>query len=76
MFPQRPGARLRVAADLRDADEVLSSAGKLLDFTQPVGLLFVVVAVNIFTFRQASAELNQSLTAISAHDPAKTTPQP
>src|SRR4051812_7907839 len=40
------------------------------------GLLFVVVAVNIFTFRQASAELNQSLTAISAHDPAKTTPQP
>ena len=40
------------------------------------GLLFVVVAVNVFTFRQASAELNQSLNAISAHDPAKPTTQP
>jgi SAM-dependent methyltransferase len=30
-----------VWADLRDTGEVLSGAGKLLDFTQPVGLLFV-----------------------------------
>ncbi len=30
-----------VRADLRDVDEVLSEAGELLDFTQPVGLLFV-----------------------------------
>ncbi len=30
-----------VRADLRDTGEVLSGAGKLLDFTQPVGLLFV-----------------------------------
>jgi SAM-dependent methyltransferase len=30
-----------VRADLRDVDEVLSEAGRLLDFTQPVGLLFV-----------------------------------
>ena len=30
-----------VWADLRDTDEVLSGAGKLLDFTRPVGLLFV-----------------------------------
>jgi S-adenosyl methyltransferase len=30
-----------VRADLRDVDEVLSRAGELLDFTQPVGLLFV-----------------------------------
>ncbi len=30
-----------VWADLRDTGEVLSSAGKLLDFTRPVGLLFV-----------------------------------
>ncbi len=30
-----------VRADLRDVDEVLSSAGELLDFTQPTGLLFV-----------------------------------
>jgi len=30
-----------VRADLRDTGEVLSGAGKLLDLTQPVGLLFV-----------------------------------
>jgi SAM-dependent methyltransferase len=30
-----------VLADLRDTGEVLSGAGKLLDFTRPVGLLFV-----------------------------------
>ncbi len=36
------------------------------------GLLFVVLAVNIIAFRSASAELNQSLDAIIAHDPAKT----
>ncbi len=30
-----------IHADLRDTDEVLSGAGKLLDFTQPAGLLFV-----------------------------------
>jgi type VI protein secretion system component VasF len=35
------------------------------------GLLFVVVAVNIYTFHSASAELNRSLDAIIAHDPAK-----
>ena len=40
------------------------------------GLLFVVVAVNIYTFHSASAELNQSLDKIIAHDPAKATPQP
>ena len=30
-----------VWADLRDIDKVLSGAGKLLDLTRPVGLLFV-----------------------------------
>ena len=30
-----------VRADLRDVDQVLSEAGELLDFTQPIGLLFV-----------------------------------
>ena len=40
------------------------------------GLLLVVVAVNIYTFHSASAELNQSLDAIIAHDPAKPTTQP
>jgi hypothetical protein len=40
------------------------------------GLLFVVVAVNIYTFHSASAELNKSLDAIIAHDPAAKTSQP
>ncbi len=40
------------------------------------GLLLVVVAVNIYTFHSASAELNQALETIIAHDPAKPTPQP
>lgn len=40
------------------------------------GLLLVVVAVNVYTFHSASAELNQALDTIIAHDPAKTTPQP
>lgn len=40
------------------------------------GLLLVVVGVNIFTFRSASADLNQALDTIIAHDPAKSTPQP
>ena len=40
------------------------------------GLLLVVVGVNIYTFHSASAELNQSLDAIIAHDPAKTAVQP
>jgi hypothetical protein len=29
--------------------------------------------VNIFTFRSASADLNEALGAVIAHDPAKTT---
>ena len=40
------------------------------------GLFLVVVAVNLFTFRSASTELNQALETIIAHDPAKTTSQP
>ncbi len=36
-----------VPADLRDVDEVLAQAGKLLDFGRPVGLLFVAVLHNI-----------------------------
>jgi hypothetical protein len=36
-----------VPADLRDVDEVLSQAGKLLDFSQPVGLMFIAVLHNI-----------------------------
>jgi type VI protein secretion system component VasF len=36
------------------------------------GLLLVVVAVNVYTFYSASAELTESLNTITAHDPAAT----
>ena len=36
-----------VPADLRDVDDVLAQAGKLLDFSKPVGLLFVAVLHNV-----------------------------
>ena len=36
-----------VAADLRDVGEVLGQARELLDFSQPIGLLFVAVLHNI-----------------------------
>jgi hypothetical protein len=34
---------MAVKADLRDVDEVLAKAGQLLDFSKPVGLMFVAV---------------------------------
>jgi type IV/VI secretion system ImpK/VasF family protein len=40
------------------------------------GLLLVVAGVNVYTFHSASAELNQSLDAIIAHDAAKAAAQP
>ena len=36
-----------VPSDLRNVDEVLARAGELLDFSQPVGLLFIAVLHNI-----------------------------
>jgi SAM-dependent methyltransferase len=36
-----------IPADLREVDEVVAQAGKLLDFSQPVGLMFVAVLHNI-----------------------------
>ncbi len=39
------------------------------------GLFMVVVAVNIYTFYSASAELTESLNTITAHNPA-TPPKP
>jgi hypothetical protein len=62
-----------VPADLRDVDDVLAQAGKLLDFSKPVGLLFVAVLHNIrdaddpagHTFRQPS--LKQSLVSSLLH---------
>jgi SAM-dependent methyltransferase len=38
---------ISVRADMRDVEEVLPAAGKLLDFSQPVGLLFVASLHNI-----------------------------
>ncbi|HWA25946.1 MAG TPA: DotU family type IV/VI secretion system protein [Lacunisphaera sp.] len=38
------------------------------------GLLLVVVAVNVYTFYNASSELNESLTTITKHDPATAKP--
>jgi len=40
-------ATMVVRADLRDVDHVLTEAGKLLDFTEPVGLLLVACLHNI-----------------------------
>lgn len=40
------------------------------------GLLLVVVAVNVYTFYSASAELTEALTTITARNPATTTVQP
>ncbi|MBL9217190.1 MAG: DotU family type IV/VI secretion system protein [Opitutaceae bacterium] len=40
------------------------------------GLLLVVVAVNVYTFYSASAELTEALNTITAHNPATTTAQP
>lgn len=36
-----------IPADLREVDEVLARAARLLDFSQPVGLMFVAVLHNI-----------------------------
>ena len=36
-----------VPADLREVDDVLAQAGKLLDFSKPVGLMFIAVLHNI-----------------------------
>lgn len=35
-----------VRADLRDVDHVIAAAGKRLDFTQPVGLMFIACLHN------------------------------
>jgi type VI protein secretion system component VasF len=40
------------------------------------GLLLVVVAVNVYTFYSASSELNEALSTIKSHDPAKAAAQP
>ncbi|HEX6523627.1 MAG TPA: SAM-dependent methyltransferase [Streptosporangiaceae bacterium] len=54
-----------VRADLRDVEEVLTAARKLLDFTQPVGLLFVACLHNIPDSEDPAAIVGRYLTALA-----------
>jgi SAM-dependent methyltransferase len=54
-----------VRADLRDVDEVLASAGKLLDFALPVGLLFVACLHNIPDHDDPAGIVARYLTALA-----------
>ena len=54
-----------VRADLRDADEVLATAGKLLDFAKPVGLLFVACLHNIPDHDDPAGIVARYLTALA-----------
>jgi hypothetical protein len=53
-----------VLADLRNVDEVLAAAGKLLDFTRPVGLLFVACLHNIPDHDDQAGIVARYLTAL------------
>jgi SAM-dependent methyltransferase len=55
-----------VRADLRDVDEVLEAAGKHLDFTQPVGLLFMACLHNIPDSDDPAGIVARYLTALTA----------
>ncbi len=54
-----------VRADLRDVDEVLAATGKLLDFTRPVGLLFVACLHNIPDDDDPAGTVARYLTALA-----------
>ena len=54
-----------VRADLRDVSEVLAAAGKLLDFTKPVGLLFVACLHNIPDADDPAGIVAQYLSALA-----------
>jgi SAM-dependent methyltransferase len=54
-----------VRADLRDVEEVLSAAGKLLDFAKPVGLLFVACLHNIPDSDDPAGIVARYLTALA-----------
>jgi SAM-dependent methyltransferase len=56
---------MSVAADLRDVQEVLAAAGKLLDFTQPVGLLFIASLHNIPDADDPAGIVRQYLAALA-----------
>jgi S-adenosyl methyltransferase len=55
-----------VRADLRDVDHVLTEAGRLLDFTRPVGLLFVASLHNIPDADDPAGLVARYLTALAA----------
>jgi SAM-dependent methyltransferase len=54
-----------IAADLRDVDEVLAQAGKLLDFAQPVGLLFVASLHNLVDADDPAGIVRRYLAALA-----------
>ena len=54
-----------VRADLRSVDEVLAAAGQLLDFTKPVGLLFVACLHNIPDADDPAGLVARYLTALA-----------
>ena len=54
-----------VRADLRNVDEVLAATGKLLDFTKPVGLLFLACLHNIPDHDDPAGIVARYLTALA-----------
>ncbi len=54
-----------IQADLRNVEEVLAATGKLLDFTKPVGLLFVACLHNIPDHDDPSGTVARYLTALA-----------
>jgi len=54
-----------VRADLRDVEEVLAAAGKILDFAKPVGLLFVACLHNIPDHDDPAGIVARYLTALA-----------
>lgn len=59
------GTTAVVRADLRDVTEVLAAAGKLLDLTRPVGLLFVACLHNIPDADDPAGIVARYLTALA-----------
>jgi SAM-dependent methyltransferase len=54
-----------VRADLRNVEEVLGATGKLLDFTKPVGLLFVACLHNVPDDDDPAGAVARYLTALA-----------
>lgn len=54
-----------VLADLRDVDEVLDKAGQIIDFTEPVGLIFVGVLHHILDSEDPAGIVARYLSALA-----------